>query len=117
MDVKGAKALSERLAEAACNVDHPPRKRWVVETRGEASAARSHDSEAGAKTNSAKQDRSRSYARAPRETRSLSSRAVLPVTGATRRKKKRPKKVKSKRPVAANEIGGPVELSNRPHFG
>ena len=32
MDVKGAKALSERLAEAARNVDPPPRKRWVQET-------------------------------------------------------------------------------------
>jgi hypothetical protein len=32
MDVKGAKALSERLAEAARNVDPPPRKRWVQAT-------------------------------------------------------------------------------------
>ena len=32
MDVKGAKALSERLAEAARNVDpHPPRKRRTRE--------------------------------------------------------------------------------------
>ena len=32
MDVKGAKALSERLAEAARNVDPPPEKRWTQET-------------------------------------------------------------------------------------
>ena len=32
MDVKGAKALSERLAEAARNVDPPLRKRWIQET-------------------------------------------------------------------------------------
>jgi len=32
MDVKGAKALSERLAEAARNVDPPPRESGGVET-------------------------------------------------------------------------------------
>ena len=34
MDVKGAKALSERLAEAARNVD-PPHAKAVVSKRGE----------------------------------------------------------------------------------
>ena len=43
MDVKGAKALSERLAEAACNVDPPPAKA-VVSKQGVSPSARSHDS-------------------------------------------------------------------------
>ena len=34
MDVKGAKALSERLAEAARNVDPPPAKATVSEPGG-----------------------------------------------------------------------------------
>jgi hypothetical protein len=35
MDVKGAKALSERLAEAARNVDPLPRKRWIQKSPSE----------------------------------------------------------------------------------
>ena len=40
MDVKAAKALSERLAEAARNVEPPPRKRWTRETPTERQSRR-----------------------------------------------------------------------------
>jgi hypothetical protein len=40
MDVKGAKALSERLAEAARNVDPPPAKAVVSKQGGSPSGSK-----------------------------------------------------------------------------